>query len=105
MNAYHLIELTPCKDGVLLRVRARAGARRSALAGVHNGALKVSVTQPPEKSLANKAIHALLCNELGLPTARLTLISGQTSTDKPFLVRHVSLDQLGRLIDQALGRL
>jgi hypothetical protein len=89
----------------LLPVRARAGARRSALAGIHDGALKISVTVPPEKGLANKAIHALLCKELGLPKSQLTLISGRTSHDKTFLVRDLSLDQLRRLMDQALRRL
>jgi hypothetical protein len=34
-------------DGCTLPVRVHPGARRNAIAGIHDGALKVSLTTPP----------------------------------------------------------
>ena len=66
-----MIQLTPHEDGVCLPIRAQGGARQTGLRGEHGGALKATVTQVPEKGKANKAIHALLCRELGLRRGHL----------------------------------
>ena len=44
--------------------RAHAGAKRSEIRDVQAGALRVSVTQAPEKGKANKAIVALLAEDV-----------------------------------------
>ena len=97
-----MIELKPHREGVCLSVRAHGGARQNGLRGEQNGALKVSVTQVPEKGKANKAIHALLCQELGLRRRQLTLLSGHTSSHKTFLVRECSLETLQQRIGRAV---
>jgi uncharacterized protein (TIGR00251 family) len=94
-----LIELTPHEDGVCLSVQAQAGARRNELRGGPDGSLKVAVTQAPEKGKANKAIHAFLCNELGLRKSQLSLLAGQTSRHKTFLVRGCSAELLRKRIE------
>jgi uncharacterized protein YggU (UPF0235/DUF167 family) len=43
------IEMQPSEDGVLLPVRVHAGAGSNELRGEQDGALKVAVTQAPEK--------------------------------------------------------
>ena len=83
-------------EGVVLPVRAHAGARRSELRGGQDGVLRVSVTQAPEKGKANKAIVELLAHELGLKKSQIELIAGETSPQKRFLIRDVSLDELAR---------
>jgi uncharacterized protein YggU (UPF0235/DUF167 family) len=97
-----LIELKPHQDGVCLSVRAHGGARQNGLRGEQDGALKVTVTQVPEKGKANKAIHALLCQALGLRRWQLTLLSGHTSSHKTFLVRECSLEVLRQRIQRAV---
>ncbi len=90
-------------EGVILPVRAQAGSRKSALRGEQDGALKVAVTQVAEKGKANKAIVAFLSKQLGLRKSQLELISGETSSQKKFLVRDVSVEQLRAAIDEALA--
>lgn len=89
-----MIPLEPHPDGVILSVRAQAGARKNAITGVHNGMLKVSVTQAPEKGKANQAIIDLLRRSLSLKKSQLTLLSGETSPQKRLLIRDASMAEL-----------
>jgi len=90
-------------EGVILPVRAQPGSRKSELRGEQDGALKVAVTQVAEKGKANKAIVAFLSKQLGLRKSQLDLISGETSPQKKFLVRDVTIEQLRAAIDAILG--
>jgi uncharacterized protein YggU (UPF0235/DUF167 family) len=97
-----VIQLEPHAEGTVLRVKAQAGARSSALRGQHNGCLKVSVSQIAEKGKANKAILQLLARQLKLRGSQLQLISGPTSSEKRVLVRGITPDELERLLQAAL---
>ena len=98
-----MIALQQRDDGVILPVRAQAGARMNALRGEQAGALKVAVTQVAEKGKANQAIVRMLSKALGIPRGDFELLSGATSSQKRFLVRAVDIDQLRDRIDTALG--
>lgn len=97
-----MIELKPHPEGVILPVRAQAGARRDELRGPQAGALKVSVTQAPEKGKANHAIVELLRERLGLRRGQVELLSGAASPKKTFLVRQLTPGQLRDRIEAAL---
>lgn len=80
------VRLRPVEGGVLLPVQARPGARRSAVAGVHAGRLKVAVTQPPERGKANAALIQVLAQALGLKKSQIKLSAGATASEKTFLI-------------------
>lgn len=92
------LELDP--RGVILPVRAHAGARRSAIVGVREGMLRVDVTQPPEKGRANRAIIAVLSRALGVPKSAIELVVGESSRRKKFLLAGANIDE----VRQVLGR-
>lgn len=94
-----MLKLEETTDGILLPVRAIAGARQSKVGGQQNGALKVRVTQIAEKGKANKAIVSTLSKTLGVNKSQIELISGKTSSQKKFLVLGVSLDDLTARIE------
>lgn len=83
-------------EGVVLPVRAHPGARRNELKMGVDGTLRVSVTQAPEKGKANKAIVELLSRELGIKKSQMELIAGESSTQKRFLLRGVSVEEIMR---------
>jgi hypothetical protein len=68
-------------------VKAQPGARRTAVTGLHGGALKVAVQAPPEKGKANEALLRFLEEALGLTRGALGIASGEGSRDKRFLAR------------------
>jgi len=98
-----LIQLDSSAQGVVLPVRAQAGARKNGIQGEHDGALKVSVTQAPEKGKANKAIVTVLAKQLRLRKSQIELISGETSAQKRFIIAGVSVEELRTLIEACLS--
>ena len=97
-----MIALEPHSEGTTLPVRAHPGARRNGITGCHDGMLKVSVTQAPEKGKANKALIAVLSKALDVKKSQIELIAGETSQQKRFLVRGVTPDELSRRIGSLL---
>jgi uncharacterized protein (TIGR00251 family) len=94
-----MIELSKHPQGVILPVRAQPSSRKNCLRGEQAGALKVAVTQVAEKGKANKAIIDVLCETLQLRKSQIELMNGETSQQKQFLVRDISLDELRARID------
>jgi uncharacterized protein (TIGR00251 family) len=99
-----MLALEPHRDGTILPVRAHPGARRNEIRGLQDGALKVSVTQAPEKGKANKAVIELLSKQLGLRKSQIELLAGETSSQKRFLLRDVTADDLRRRIEPWLAK-
>ena len=62
-------------------------ARRNSITGLHAGALKVAVTEPPDKGKANEAVIALLAKALGLAPSCIELLAGHTSRDKQVAIK------------------
>jgi len=89
-------------EGATLLVRAQPGSRENGIRGERAGALKVSVTQPAEKGKANQAVVDVLCDSLGLRRSQLQLISGDTSRQKRFLVRDITVGQLQQKLSLVL---
>ena len=81
-------------DGCTLSVRVHPGARRNAITGIHDGALKISLTTPPTDGRANQALIAFLAGELRIPRARVTLLTGATSRTKSLRIAGLSAAQL-----------
>jgi uncharacterized protein (TIGR00251 family) len=85
------VQIEPHPQGVVIAVRAQPGAKKNGITGEHDGALKVSVTQAPEKGKANKALVEVIAKELGLKKSQVSLLSGKTSQRKKFLLSGVDL--------------
>ncbi|HZQ42188.1 MAG TPA: DUF167 domain-containing protein [Acidobacteriaceae bacterium] len=74
--------IRPTPDGCTLSVRVHPGAKRNAITGTHDAALKISLTTPPTDGRANQALIAFLAERLNIPRASIQLISGATSRSK-----------------------
>ncbi len=84
------------------------GAKRSAVMGERAGALRVAVTDPPEKGKANAAIQAVLAEVCACSAQQIALLAGQTSRQKRFLIEGVAPedlhDRLARVIAAAASK-
>lgn len=89
-----MIELTNSAAGVLLPVHAQPNARQDGIVGIHDGRLKVAVTQAPEKGKANKQFIRVIATALGLKRSQIELVKGQTSSTKTFAVSGISQAEL-----------
>ena len=96
-----MIELTDHPEGIILPVRAQAGASKNGIRGEQNGMLKVSVTQIAEKGKANKALAEMIAKGLELKRSQVELIAGETQSQKKFLIRNISREALARRLAEA----
>jgi len=78
------LSLRDVPGGCTLAVRVHPGARRNAITGEHDGALKISLTTPPTDGRANAALIAFLADRFSIPRAQITLVTGATSRSKTF---------------------
>jgi uncharacterized protein (TIGR00251 family) len=85
-------------EGLQVAVLVEPGASRNRVYGEHDGRLKVSVTAPPEKGKANKALCRFLAAELGLSKSQVHVLSGHGSRLKEVLFERVSRDALDAII-------
>lgn len=90
-------------DGLLLPVHANAGAKKDQINGVHDGRLKISVRQVPEKGKANVAIQKQIAKACGLTPSEVELHSGGTNSRKVFLLRGLSPDCIEELEIRLVG--
>jgi uncharacterized protein (TIGR00251 family) len=83
--------------GWVIRVHAQPGARRTEVAGLHGGALKIRVQAPALEDRANEALVEFIASALGVARRDVVLASGAKSRDKRFEVRSPDADP-GRLL-------
>ena len=93
------ITLRDTPDGCILPVRVHPGARTNAVTGVHDGALKISLTTPPTDGRANEALIAFLAERLRIPRSRISLVSGATSRSKTLRVTGKSATEIQAALD------
>lgn len=89
--------------GARFRVAARPGASKTAVAGLHEGALKVQLNAQPEKGKANKALIVFLAKALGVGRGDLALIAGQTSRLKTLAVAGLDAAELEERLRRVVG--
>lgn len=93
-----MIVIEPHAGGATFGVRAQPKARRNAIVGEHQQALRVAVRQAPEDGKANAAIVELLAEALQVAKSRVQILRGAAGRNKQVLVVGLSPDELARRI-------
>lgn len=88
------IELRRDSDGVTLLLRVTPRGRANRIEGARNGALRLSVTAPPEDSKANAAALEILAAALRIAKSSLCIVRGHTSRDKTVRVAFLNEDEI-----------
>ncbi len=86
-------------EGVMVDVWAVPGASGTAVAGVHDGALKVRAAAPARGGRANRVIADLLAD---LTEADVELLGGATTRRKQFLLRGVTIRAVRVALSEAM---
>jgi uncharacterized protein (TIGR00251 family) len=99
-----MLDLDENERGTIVPVKAQAGARKNAILGERQGALRVAVTAAPEKGKANRAIIELLSKTLDVPKSAIELISGETSPQKRFLIVGLAANEVVTRLAAVIGQ-
>ncbi|GAB4145711.1 MAG: hypothetical protein Fur0037_13690 [Planctomycetota bacterium] len=82
------------KDGgISFAVKVVPGSRKQRIVGPYGGALKISVTAPPEKGKANSAVLELVAAALGVDPRDVLLTGGEHSPSKRIFVRGITVSE------------
>jgi uncharacterized protein (TIGR00251 family) len=90
-------------DGCTLTTRIHPGARKNTITGVHDAALKISLTTPPIEGRANEALIAFLSDHLHIPKSRIALVAGTTSRSKTLRITGKSAAEVQAALDPTLS--
>lgn len=69
-------------DGCTLSVRVHPGAKRDAVTGLHDSAVKIALNAPPVDGKANEALIAFVAEQLSIPRSKIALVTGATGRSK-----------------------
>ena len=78
-------------------VKVHPRARRSAMAGRLGEAWKLDLTAPPVEGKANEECVRFLAELVGVPRARVRIVTGLTSRTKVVEIEGVTEEEFGRL--------
>jgi uncharacterized protein (TIGR00251 family) len=87
------------RDGCTLAVRIQPGARKNAVTGIHDGALKISLTTPPVDGRANEALIEFLADSLHIPKARVAMVVGAMNRSKTLRITGKSAADVRAALD------
>ena len=96
--------LESTRGGVNISVYVAPRASANRIVGVHNGALKVTLTAPAVEGAANKALMEFLAKLLRVPRSAVVLSSGQTSRSKVVAVAGISREEAMQRLLPLVGR-
>ena len=74
-----------------LTLHVQPGAKRSEIAGLHGGALKIRLAAPPVEGQANEALLKFIAVLFDVPLRQVELQSGGKSRHKVILIRRSSV--------------
>lgn len=77
-------------EGVTFRVHVQPRAARNRVQGLHDEALKISLTAPPVEGAANRLCRDFIAQLLGHPRALVEVVSGHKSRRKTIHVESLS---------------
>ncbi len=95
-----LINISETENFVEFDVLAHPKARINAITGLHDRAVKISVTAPPDKGRANTAIVKLLSKLLKIPVSSVALVSGASSRRKRVRIEGLKPESIYKLVEE-----
>jgi uncharacterized protein (TIGR00251 family) len=92
------LELVQRNGAVGLRVRVKPKSRRSAIVGVEQGALLVTLAAQPQDGQANEELLRLFARVAKVPKSQIELVTGATGRQKLLRIRGVDPPELRKLL-------
>lgn len=89
-----MIEIRETSSGVSFEVRLQPRAKKTAIIGELDGALKLGVTDPPIEGRANEALIRFIAELLKVARSSVTIAAGASSRNKVIRVEGVTAEQV-----------
>jgi uncharacterized protein (TIGR00251 family) len=93
-----MLQLQTQDGAVILAVRVQPRARKTEIAGVLDGSLRVRLQAPALEDRANEALCEFLAHLLKTPKSAVRILSGHRSRSKRVEIRGVTQQQVLALV-------
>ena len=80
--------ITPCDDGLVLRLYIQPKASRDSLVGLHGDELKVAITAPPVDGQANAHLVKYLAKQFRVAKSQVLIEKGELGRHKQVKIIH-----------------
>ena len=81
-----MLEVIAKPSAVIVSLHVTPGAKKKSLGGVHDGALRISVSEPADKGKANSAVIKRIARAVCVARTDVTITHGLTSRRKRILI-------------------
>jgi len=88
------LEITSADDGAVFPVLAAPRASKSAVVGVHGGALKVRLAAPPVDGAANDELVATLAKYFRVAKSAVVILGGAASKRKRVKIKGLGPEEI-----------
>ncbi len=99
-----MVELTVTDDAITFAVRVQPRASKSGVVSELDGALKIRLAAPPVDGEANEELIRLLAKLFATSRHNVSILSGQTSKNKIVRVNGVSIEEVEKVLANALSQ-
>ncbi|MDK2973521.1 MAG: uncharacterized protein PWP23_3276 [Candidatus Sumerlaeota bacterium] len=96
-----MLKLVASSDGALLALRVQPNAKRTALAGLYQDSLKISLQAPAVDGKANAALIAFLAKLAGTARSNVRIVRGETSRSKTVRFDNLTVEALRAKLAEA----
>jgi uncharacterized protein len=83
---------------IRIDVYVQPRASKTAVAGMHDGAMRIRLAAPPVDGAANAALIAFVAERIGIAKSRVRVVAGLTSRRKIVEIDGVDRAAVGRLL-------
>jgi uncharacterized protein (TIGR00251 family) len=91
--------------GVFLNVHVQPNAKRSRLAGEHDGCLKIAIGKPAVDGRANAELRRFLAGLFGTPQNTIQIRSGVASRRKRVYIDGVSAEKIAEAVSRGVAKI
>ena len=83
----------PMSTGIIIYIYAQPSAKKTQIAGLHDGRLKIQIAAPAADEKANQELLKFLKQTLSIPLSCLTMTAGEKNRRKTILCRGITEEQ------------
>ena len=87
---------------IILNLYVQPKSSRTRITGLHDGAIKLSITAPPVEGKANTQVTTLIAKLFKIPKSAVTLLSGHQGRHKRIGITGINQDQIQQILTPLL---
>ena len=86
------------RDQVILNLYIQPKSSRTRITGLHDGAIKLTITSPPVEGKANTQVISFIAKLFKIPKSSVTIISGLQGRSKRVAIAGINKNEIRQII-------